>query len=97
MESNTYFAELQLDRSGTAVHIDSRPSDAIAIALRLDAPIFANESLLVDPDEEQEMDDASESLNSQIANATDAAQLSADELKEYLYHIRPEDYGQFKL
>jgi bifunctional DNase/RNase len=36
------------------VHIDARPSDSIAIALRLTAPIFAAEDLLVEPSEEDE-------------------------------------------
>jgi hypothetical protein len=97
VENNTYFGELQLDRGGSVVHIDSRPSDAIAIALRLDAPIFAAEALMVDPDEEQDAEEAAESFNAQISSAADAAQLSAEQLKEYLEHLRPEDFGKFKL
>lgn len=97
VESNTYFGELHLDRSGKIVQIDSRPSDAIAIALRLDAPIFASDALLLDPDEEQEVDDSSDAFGPTIANATDTAQLSAEQLKEYLEHLRPEDFGKFKL
>ena len=54
VENNTYYGELHLERDGTIVQIDSRPSDAIAIALRLDAPIFAAEGLLVLPDEEDD-------------------------------------------
>ena len=34
VESNTYFGELHLDRDGKSLRVDSRPSDAIAIALR---------------------------------------------------------------
>src|SRR3954468_10755709 len=51
VESNTYFGELHLERDGHLIQIDSRPSDAIAIALRLDAPMFAAESLLSQPEE----------------------------------------------
>ena len=47
VENSTYYGELHLERGGAIVHVDSRPSDAIAIAIRLDAPIFAAESLLV--------------------------------------------------
>src|SRR5438270_11043494 len=46
VENNTYYGELHLQRDGTIVNVDSRPSDAIAIALRLEAPIFAAEALL---------------------------------------------------
>ena len=45
VENNTYIAELHLERNGAVVRVDSRPSDAIAIAVRLDAPIFAAEDL----------------------------------------------------
>src|SRR5260370_31932898 len=37
VESNTYYGELHLERDGSLLNVDSRPSDAIAIALRLDA------------------------------------------------------------
>ena len=47
LKGNTYFAQLVLTRDGEELKIDSRPSDAIAIALRLQAPIYASESLLV--------------------------------------------------
>src|SRR3569833_482357 len=54
VENNTYYGELHLERAGQLLQIDSRPSDAIAIALRLDAPLFAAESLLVIADDEDE-------------------------------------------
>ena len=48
LKSNTYFAQLVLkNKEGEEIKIDSRPSDAIAIALRLQAPIYTEESLLV--------------------------------------------------
>ena len=50
VEKSTYFAELHIVRGGEVVHVDARPSDSIAIALRFAAPIFADESLLVGDD-----------------------------------------------
>src|SRR3954471_18781622 len=94
VENNTYYGELHLERDGKIVNVDSRPSDAIAIALRLDAPIFAAESLLVVPDEDEEQ--AAESLSPPTTGG-EASELSADQLKEYLEHLRPEDFGKFKL
>ncbi len=41
----TYFAEIHLTRDGQALVVDSRPSDAIAIALRTDAPIFVDDKV----------------------------------------------------
>src|SRR6266567_7223144 len=82
VEKNTYYAELQLDRAGEVVRIDARPSDSIAIALRLDAPIFAAESLLMEQEE-----DAEESSGFDASEAEAARQemeLSAEQLKAYL-------------
>ena len=52
LRSNTYYATLSLRVRDEIVILDSRPSDAIAIALRTDAPIFVREQLFDDPDEE---------------------------------------------
>src|ERR1700753_542015 len=46
VQSNTYFCALHLERDRHLVQVDSRPYDAIEIALRLDAPMFAAEALL---------------------------------------------------
>src|SRR5215212_6831785 len=46
VKENTYYAELHINRGDDLIQVDARPSDSIAIALRLDAPIFAQESLL---------------------------------------------------
>jgi hypothetical protein len=62
--------------------------------LRLDAPIFASDSLLVLPDEE----DTESPDESFAAPATpDSSELSAEQLKEYLEQLRPEDFGKFNL
>ena len=96
VENNTYFGELHLESAGKTVQIDSRPSDAIAIALRLNAPIFATEALLMLPedDEEETPESFSAPAPSEIG---ESAGLSAEQLKEYLEHLRPEDFGKFKL
>ena len=92
VEKNTYFAELHINRGDNIVQIDARPSDSIAIALRLAAPIFAAESLL----SSMEMDDQSEESGAP-APTTGEDVLSADQLKEYLENLRPEDFGKFNL
>jgi bifunctional DNase/RNase len=92
VESNTYFGELHLDRDGKSLRVDSRPSDAIAIALRLDAPIYASDALLVSAEEEEE---SSEFSVPPDTGARDSTELSAEQLKEYLEQLRPEDFGKF--
>jgi uncharacterized protein len=97
VENNTYFGELHLERDGQTARIDSRPSDAIAIALRFDAPIFAAETLLVETDDEQETEEGGDSFTPGPPSPGDASELSAEQLKEYLEHLRPEDFGKFNL
>jgi bifunctional DNase/RNase len=92
VKDNTYFGELHLDREGLPVIVDSRPSDAIALAVRLDAPIFAAESLLMQINDIDE--DGADSI---VPSEPPESDNSADRLKEYLEHLRPEDFGKFKL
>jgi hypothetical protein len=94
VEKNTYYAELHINRGETVVQIDARPSDSIAIALRLAAPIFASETLLSSMEVEDQGDD--ESSGAPNPNAGEDV-LSADQLKEYLENLRPEDFGKFNL
>ena len=99
VEQNTYFAELQLLRDGAPVHVDARPSDSIAVALRLGAPLFAQEDLLVTPEQEDddepgESDDEPPELD--LTVDTRSEELAALELKAYLARLRPEDFGKFR-
>ena len=91
VEKSTYFAEMHIEGPQGVVQVDARPSDSIAIALRLDAPIYAPASLLTaieadDLDEDDEDD-------SPFAAASD--ELSPEQLKAYLENLRPEDFGRF--
>ena len=101
VQQRTYFAELHLAGPGGAVQVDARPSDSIAIALRLQAPIFALESLLrseVEEEEETPGSYASPPATPPAASATpDRDELSAEQLKAYLENLRPEDFGKFNL
>ncbi len=98
VEKSTYYAELHVQHGADLVRIDARPSDGIAVALRLSAPIYAAEALLVDPGEEVEEDDeASGELDfgQPELEIKDDAELSAEQLKAYLENLRPEDFGKF--
>jgi hypothetical protein len=46
LKENTYYALIHLNRGGEEITIDSRPSDAMAIALAVDAPIFVSEQVI---------------------------------------------------
>lgn len=100
VEKSTYYAELHVQRGTELVQIDARPSDSIAVALRLSAPIYAAESLLVEPSEEtddgeEESPSGEPDLGIPDPEARDDAELSAEQLKAYLENLRPEDFGKF--
>lgn len=108
VEKSIYFAELHLQRNDVRVIVDARPSDSIAIALRLSAPIFAADDLLVEPEDDDESDVIGESdsigegepdlgggMFIKTGEAGDIAELSSDQLKAYLENLRPEDFGKF--
>jgi len=46
LHENTFFAKLVVSRNGDVVEVDARPSDAIALAVRLEAPIFVSEEVI---------------------------------------------------
>jgi bifunctional DNase/RNase len=95
VENSTYFAELHLDIQGTVKVIDARPSDSIAVALRMEAPIYAAEELLSEAEENEEGETTESSTPTTLGN--EGKRLTAEELKAYLEKLRPEDFGDFNL
>ncbi|HJR63555.1 MAG TPA: bifunctional nuclease family protein [Gemmatimonadaceae bacterium] len=97
VKDNTYYAELHVHRGEDVYHIDARPSDSIAIALRLSAPIYAQESLLTSIAAEEDGSDEEPSIASRSEAELEQMRLNAEQLKEYLEKMRPEDFGKFNL
>jgi hypothetical protein len=85
VEDSTFYAEMHLARGGSPVIVDARPSDAIAIALRLDAPIFVHEALL----------NGDTDASGPPTAGRDDDSLSAEQLQRHLEQMRPEDFGKF--
>lgn len=95
---NTYYAELILNRSGEMLSIDARPSDSIAIALRAKAPIFARDDLFDATAVEIQPADSFEGEGGEGGSGEgkeDVETMDAEELKEYLKKLNPEDFGRF--
>jgi bifunctional DNase/RNase len=86
VKENTYYAELHIHRDDHVVQIDARPSDSIAVALRLKAPIFTQEDLL----ELTSVDTGGPDVG------TRPQDWDAEQLKNYLQNLDPEDFGKFK-
>ena len=68
MRRDVFYARLVIERDGEQMEIDSRPSDALAIAVRAKAPIFVNESVLekhgIEPEDEVDLDAVEDSFTS---------------------------------
>lgn len=96
VQQSTYFAELIVRRNGDLISVDARPSDSIAVALRLDARIFAHESLLdVATIEISEEEAGLESTQDRLERIEPEAGMGPEELKEHLRRLNPEDFGRF--
>ena len=100
VQENTYYAELHISRGEDVIQVDARPSDSIAIALRLSAPIFAQESLLtaIAVEEADDAEDETAEFGAPAAEPSSGAEnveMTGEELKEHLKKMRPEDFGKF--
>lgn len=81
LKESTFFAVIHVRQNGSVVPIDARPSDAIALALRTEAPIFVLRSVL---DKAQAVD-----LASQVTDE--------EKLKKWLEEISPEELGKWTM
>jgi hypothetical protein len=83
LRDNTFFALIHLRLGEEEITVDSRPSDAIALALRVGAPIFVDEDVVR----------RAKSVEVGPAKETD----DQEKLKEWLEHLKPEDFGKYKM
>jgi len=81
LRDDTFFAVIWIERDGHVISIDSRPSDALAIAMRLDCPIFVDDEVL---------------KSSKLA-ATISDRASNEELRKLLENMNDEDFGRYKM
>lgn len=92
VQENTYYAEMVISRGSDVFSIDARPSDSIAIALRLQARLFTNDDLLSDASIQFEPTDDVEATPGPDPEGT---QMTAEQLQEHLKKLKPEDLGRF--
>ena len=81
LKEDTFYAVIWLEREGRIISIDSRPSDALALALRVDCPIFVDDEVL---------------KNSKLA-ANLSARSTDEELRKLLEGMNDEDLGRYKM
>jgi hypothetical protein len=81
LRDDTFFAVIWIERDGQNISIDSRPSDALALALRVDCPIFVEDEVL-----------KSSKLASSVSD-----RVSSEELRKWLENLGDEDLGRYKM
>ncbi|HEY1761652.1 MAG TPA: bifunctional nuclease family protein [Acidimicrobiales bacterium] len=91
---NTFYANLRLVRSGDEIIVSSRPSDAVALALRVGSPILVSDDLMANEGKIMELafeedDDDEEFVDVDAPNEADLVA----QLREFLDQVRPEDFG----
>jgi len=87
LRSSTYFAELQLRRGAERSVVSSRPSDAVAVAVRTHSPLYVADDLMeaegillaIEPADEDEEDESPDELVGQF--------------RQFLDSVKPEDFG----
>lgn len=85
LKDNTFFAEIALAMNGSEISIDSRPSDAIALALRMSAPIFVEEKVLEEAGEGEPGVPAEKPLEE-----------DSEDVKRWLENLKPDDFLKFE-
>jgi len=95
LQSSTYYAEIVLRQDGREVPVSSRPSDAVAVAVRTGAPLFVAddlmdaEGIMLAVDEEEESDEGSDEESDDNGNPEEIV----GEFRSFLDTIRPEDFS----
>jgi hypothetical protein len=81
LKDETFYALIWLDRDGELISVDSRPSDALALALRLDCPIYVEETV----------------LKSSKQAASVSNKVPDEEVRRWLEGLNDEDLGRYKM
>ena len=85
LREGTFYAEIQMSQNGDAVSVSSRPSDALALAVRMNLTIFAHEDVL---------DEASIAVKDEEGLDTENAEQEVEKFRAFLEEVSPEDFKQ---
>jgi bifunctional DNase/RNase len=83
LKEQTFYAVIHISRNGQSYEIDARPSDSIALALKVGCDILVNEDLF--------------QLETQSSDETPTMPTDPETLRERLRKINPEDFGKYQL
>jgi hypothetical protein len=83
LRENTFYAQITVQQDGSEIDVDSRPSDAIALAIRAEAPIFAADDVIEESAIEFEGDEINqEDLEKEVSK-----------FKQFLDHVTPDEFA----
>ena len=85
LKNNTYYALIHITHEGKEISIDARPSDALALSLRVNAPIFVSEEVI---EQSKQID-----LKAEPEDTTEQGK----KWQEILESLNPEDFGKYKM
>ena len=85
LKDNTYYAMIHLEVGGQRLTIDSRPSDAIALALRVGASILVDEAVI------------KKSAKVELSKKEDKVVVDTSEWEDILENLSPDDFGKYKM
>jgi uncharacterized protein len=91
VQENTYYAEMVIQRGSEVFSVDARPSDSIAIALRLQARLFTSDELLSATAIQMEPADGLETPGAPEGGKG----LTPEQLQDHIRKLNPEDLGRF--
>jgi bifunctional DNase/RNase len=83
LKENTFYALIFLNFNGKLLTVDSRPSDAIALALRTDSPIFVTDEVIAQ--------------SSTLSTSSTSDRSTPDQIRQWLENLGPEDLGKYKM
>ena len=81
LKDDTFYALIWLERNGEMISVDSRPSDALALALRHDCPIYVEDRV----------------LQTSKSSTTVSEKVNNEELRKWLENLNDEDMGRYKM
>jgi bifunctional DNase/RNase len=79
LRDNTFYASITIQMDGSEIEVDSRPSDAIALAVRAEAPIYADERVIEESAIEFEGEESEEEI--------------VDEFRKFLDQVTPDEFA----
>jgi len=104
LKDNTYFAKVVIEAGGREVELDSRPSDAVSLAVRFDAPVYMSQQVfeaaripLADEDETAQGEEPAEEPEAPAEEKVKFDESNKDKWAELLEKLKPENLSKYKM